>query len=524
MSNYPDFKQYNYQVERELGQNSVGGRITYLATDLKTQQSVAIKQFQFAQSVTSWAGYNAIEAEIQLLRSLCSPHIPCYLNSFETSNGFCLVQEYKEATSLSQLGYFSPDEIKQIAIVILEVLVYLQQQHPPIIHRDIKPENILVDRSTGKMKVYLVDFGLARLGGENLAVSSAVKGTLGFMPPEQMFDRHLTAASDLYSLGATLICLLTGTKSSEIGNLIDYETYRFNFRGRLPQLNSQFIDWLEKMTAPNLNNRYTNAEIALKSLLQIRISGDLDRPNQHGNLIQMKKFAINRELITTSILALVVVQWAIAWIPWPQSPVQQLLKTGVCSRCNLMDINLQETNLEGSELSRSELARANLKGSNLVQADLEGANLEGADLINAHLGRVNLQGANLNNAYLEGADLIRANLANADLEGADLVRAELVRANLEGADLMRTSLEGANLVRVNLEGADLGRANLKGANLGGANLEGANLKGANLEGADLTGAKLESANLEGTNLKGAIVPFNTNKKSDLPQGVRSHRE
>ncbi len=514
MSNYPDFKQYNYQVERELGQNSAGGRITYLATELKTQQSVAIKQFQFAQSVASWAGYNAIEAEIRLLRSLSSPHIPRYLNSFETPNGFCLVQEYKKATNLSQLGYFSPDQVKQIAIVILEVLVYLQQQNPPIIHRDIKPENILVDRSTGEMKVYLVDFGLARLGGEDLAASSAVKGTLGFMPPEQIFNRQLTAASDIYSLGATLICLLTGTKSSEIGNLIDYETYRLNFRTRLPQLNSPFIDWLEKTIAPSLDNRYPNAEVALRELLPIRMPGDRDLPHQKKTLISMKKFPINRELITTIFLALLVAQWSIAWIPWPKSPVQQLLQTGVCSRCNLMDVNLEEANLEGAEISRSDLTRANLKGSNLVQADLEGANLEGADLVNANLGRANLQGANLNNAYLEGADLIRVNMANADLEGADLVRAELVRASLAGANLMRSSLEGANLVRVNLEGADLVRANLKGANLGSANLEGANLKGANLEGADLTGAKLDGANLQGTNLKDAIVPFNTDKKDD----------
>jgi uncharacterized protein YjbI with pentapeptide repeats len=516
MSNYPDFSEYNYQVERELGQNSAGGRITYLATNIETQQSVAIKQFQFAQPVSSWQGYNAIESEIQLLRSLRSPHIPCYLDSFETPNGFCVVQEYKEATPLSKLGYFTPQEIKQIAISILEVLVYLQQQHPPIIHRDIKPENILVDRSQTQMKVYLVDFGFARFGGEDLAASSAIKGTLGFMPPEQMFNRQLTEASDLYSLGATLICLLTGTKSSEIGNLIDYETYRLNFRTRLPQLNSQFINWLENTIAPNLNNRHANAEVALRDLLSIQVANDVDRPNQSINrkLFQLKKFKINRELITTSLLAFLVTQWAIAWIPLPKSPIQQLLKTGECARCDLMDANLEEANLEGVEIARANLKSANLKSANLVQSDLEGTNLETADLIGANLGRANLQGANLNNSYLEGADFIRANLANANLEGADLMRADLVRASLEGADLLRASLEGANLVRANLEGADLARANLKGANLGGANLEGANLKGANLEGVDLTGANIEGAILDGANLKGAIGYLKANKSND----------
>jgi uncharacterized protein YjbI with pentapeptide repeats len=516
MSNYPDFREYNYQVERELGQNSAGGRITYLATNIETKQSVAIKQFQFAQSMASWQGYNSIESEIQLLRSLRSPHIPRYLDSFETPNGFCVVQEYKEATPLSKLGYFTPDEIKQIAVIVLQVLVYLQQQHPPIIHRDIKPENILVDRSQTIMKVYLVDFGFARFGGEDLAASSAVKGTLGFMPPEQIFNRQLTAASDLYSLGATLICLLTGTKTSEIGNLIDYETFRLNFRARSPQLNPHFIDWLEKTIAPSLNNRYANADVALRELLPIQVTNDSDRPNsnRNRNFLQQKKIRINRELITTSLLALVVLQWAITWIPLPKNPVQQLLKTGECARCDLMDANLEEANLEGVELARADLTRANLKSANLVQSDLEGTNLETADLVGANLGRANLQGANLNNSYLEGADLIRANLANANLEGADLMRADLVRATLEGADLLRASLEGANLVRANLEGSDLARANLKGANLGGANLEGANLKGANLEGADLTGTNIEGANLDGANLKSAIGYVKNDKDGD----------
>lgn len=113
---------------------------------------------------------------------------------------------------------FSPDEIKQIALSVLEILVYLQNRIPPIIHRDIKPENILVG---DQINVTLVDFGFARIGEGEVAISSMVKGTLGFMPPEQLFNRQLTAASDLYGLGATLICLLTGTKSTAIGNLIN---------------------------------------------------------------------------------------------------------------------------------------------------------------------------------------------------------------------------------------------------------------------------------------------------------------
>ncbi len=143
---------------------------------------------------------------------------------------------------------FSPDEIKQIALSVLEILVYLQNRIPPIIHRDIKPENILVG---DQINVTLVDFGFARIGEGEVAISSMVKGTLGFMPPEQLFNRQLTAASDLYGLGATLICLLTGTKSTAIGNLIN-QAYRIHFKHLVPKLSLRWIDWLQKMVKPGL--------------------------------------------------------------------------------------------------------------------------------------------------------------------------------------------------------------------------------------------------------------------------------
>ncbi len=515
MSNYPDFESYGYQIKRELGQNSAGGRVTYLATNTKTQQSVVIKQFQFAQSEASWAGYSAVNSEIQMLRSLSCANIPRYLDSFETPNGFCLVQEYKEAAPLAKIRHFTLQEIKQIAVAVLEVLVDLQKQNPPVIHRDIKPENILVNRSQEKLKVYLVDFGFARLGGGDVAASSVVKGTLGFMPPEQMFNRQLTEASDLYSLGATLSCLLTGTKSTEIGNLIDHETSRLNFQQQVPHLNPQFIDWLEKMVAPRLENRYPNAAVALQALKPIQVVGGAPEMGMLRGLIELGKSARVRELVALSLLALVGINFTISWISGLGGSAKQLLKTGKCIKCNLADVNLEGANLTNADLEMTELMRANLERADLVRANLEGANLEGTDLVYANLGRANLVGANLENAYLEGADLVRANLEGANLEGADLEETDLVRVNLEGANLMRANLEGANLMRANLEGTNLMRANLEGANLVRANLEGAdlrraNLKGVNLEGADLEGADLEGTDLEGAILRGTIMPNGTN--------------
>jgi serine/threonine protein kinase len=268
MSNFPDFFSHGYQVIRELGHNYTGGRITYLATDTRIQQPVVIKQFQFAKSASNWSGFKAYQREIQVLQGLNYPGIPCYLDSFETGDGFCMVQEYKDAQSLAVPRSFCPDEIKQIAISLLEILVDLQNRIPPGIHRDIKPENILVDK---KLNVYLVDFGFARIGAGEITMSSVALGTLGFMPPEQLYNRQLTEATDLYSLGMTLIGLLTGTKSTAIDTLID-EDNRINFKLLVPKLSLRFVDWLEKLVQPNPKNRYANAAAALEALQPIYVN------------------------------------------------------------------------------------------------------------------------------------------------------------------------------------------------------------------------------------------------------------
>src|SRR5262249_44616454 len=79
-----------------------------------------------------------------------------------------------------------------------------------IVHRDVKPGNLLLDAAG---KVYVSDFGLARLGPDaGLTMSGDLLGTLRYMAPEQALARHGLADHrvDVYGLGATLYELLTG--------------------------------------------------------------------------------------------------------------------------------------------------------------------------------------------------------------------------------------------------------------------------------------------------------------------------
>ena len=243
------------------------GWSTSATMQMTPTEQVVIKQFQFAKG-SGWSQFKEIEREMQVLKDLEHPGIPRYISSIQTDDGYSIVQEYKDAQALSIPRSFDSGQIKLIAVAVLEILVYLQDRLTPIIHRDIKPENVLVDE---QLNVYLIDFGFARIGGGEVAMSSVAAGTFGFMAPEQMYNKGLTAATDLYGLGAMLIALLTHTKSTRMDALID-DDGKISFQHLTPKLSLSFIQWLEKMVAPRLSDRYPHAELALVDIQPIYVT------------------------------------------------------------------------------------------------------------------------------------------------------------------------------------------------------------------------------------------------------------
>ena len=550
-----DLSSHGYQIIRELERNQQGGEVTYQGLAVKQDQQVAIKEFCFADGDANWAGFEAYEREVEILKQLQHPRIPRYLDAFETPSGFCLITEYQNALSLAEKRNFTPEQIKQIALSILEILVYLQKQTPAIIHGNIKPENILVDcHSHGDRNptAYLINFGAARMGIED-SLNGGVTGTPGFIPPEQELNGTVTINSDLYSLGATIICLLTGTRSPDVRKLID-RNYRFNVKKLMPQLSTLFTMWLEKMVSPNAKDRFENAAAALAALRPIPVFGDA--ANFKNVAMAMKPVKTSAIVGFASIAAISLLATSLTFFRQQEqqtnlqkkqtsrqetirkqtsrkSSVEQLQETGECLRCNLQKANLAAVKIEDAYLRDANLFGVNFRGANLQDARLQNANLQRGQLQAVTLVKAKLQGANLSHANLDGANLINANLENATLVNTSLAGANMVRAVLETANLQKAHLLGANLMSANLQGVNLHNAHLKdvrlsrakliGANLVGANLVGAimnrtNFQGANLRdallkdaslrranllGVDLSGARLLNANLSGANLKGA---------------------
>ena len=258
-----------YEVQQRLGKKA--GRQTLLARDLNTQELVVIKLLTFSSDF-NWDDLKLFEREAQTLQSLSHPALPRYLDSFEldtpNGKGFAMVQSYIEAPSLEEHlkagRTFSEREIKQLAKALLQILTYLHGQKPPLIHRDIKPSNILLTNRSGNRvgQVYLVDFGSVQTLASQEGRTVTVVGTYGYMPPEQ-FGGRAVPASDLYSLGATVIALATRAHPADLPQ----KDMRIEFQ-QAAHLSRGFTDWLSQMIEPSLDRRFTSAESALQALEQ----------------------------------------------------------------------------------------------------------------------------------------------------------------------------------------------------------------------------------------------------------------
>lgn len=281
-----------YQLQQQLGHNA--GRQTWLATDINTSPAelVIVKLLAFNPQM-QWDEFKLFERESQVLKHLNYSRIPRYRDYFSIDKkmgaGLCwfgLVQQYIPGTSLRQLlshgKHFTEPEVKKLAVDVLEILNYLHNLNPPVLHRDIKPSNLILGDDG---QIYLVDFGAVQNSAATEGVTFTVVGTSGYAPLEQFWGRTVPA-SDLYALGATLINLLTGISPAELPQ----KDLRIQFRDRI-SLSRNFTRWIEVLTTPDLEKRFSNACEALEALLTNRYPktsiATILKPT--GSLVQLNK-------------------------------------------------------------------------------------------------------------------------------------------------------------------------------------------------------------------------------------------
>ncbi|WP_310428241.1 pentapeptide repeat-containing protein [Chamaesiphon sp. VAR_48_metabat_135_sub] len=519
----PDLTIYGYQVSERLSQCKDLGRITYLARDLqhvgrtseKEHRLVVIKEWRIpdleksklSESQTPSLDYANYLPEIERLQQLDLPSIPRYLTSFSTPTGFCVVREYQSGVSLAELGTLPASDIKLVADAVLKILKYLHQLAPVVIHQNIKPENIIVNTET-ELAIYLIDFGLHPQG-------DASTGTPGFIPPEQLFNLELTPTSDIYSLGISLICLLTGTSTGRAQSLLD-NNYRPQFKHLLPaNTDPKMIMWLETMIEPNRYQRFINPD-SFGDTAQQRVPHHKTKSFPKHVPVDIEfdfaestpKIKWIRWTIAISVLlglCLLAIQF---FFPASEelSPAQIAKNQSIAEKAEFEASDrgrlVKEKRCASCSLDRQSFAKAELTGLNVPQSSFIGTNFSGANLTLAIFRDADLSGANLSKATLHQAAFYGAKLIGTNLAGADLRDAKLVYAKLKGS-----SLKNVNLARADLKFAEFQQADLTNANLTGADLSNADMSYANLTGVPLTGAKLDGVIFTGAKMpNGSIHP------------------
>jgi serine/threonine protein kinase len=204
-----------FRVDRVIAEG--GMAIVVAATHLHLEQPVALK-FLRGDISSDWDALARFTREAQAAAQLKSEHVARVLDVGMTEDGApYIVMEYLEGHSLAeQLEKHGALEVASAVEYAIQTCEGLAEAHARgIVHRDIKPENLfLVERAPGWRSIKILDFGISKVAlaaGANVS-TGIIMGSPCYMSPEQLRSTaSVDHRSDIWSLGATLHELLTGT-------------------------------------------------------------------------------------------------------------------------------------------------------------------------------------------------------------------------------------------------------------------------------------------------------------------------
>jgi serine/threonine-protein kinase len=190
--------------------------VVYLAHDVELNRPVAVKVL--AEHLAGDESFRArFLQESKLAGRLSHPNVVQVYDAGETEGRPYIVMEYVPGDTVAQRGKLPHAEAVPLA---LQACAGLQHAHNAgLVHRDVKPANLLV-RADNVLKI--ADFGIARAAElTRLTEHGTVLGTAAYLSPEQAAGEEVTAATDIYSLGAVLYELLTGRAPYEFESLAE---------------------------------------------------------------------------------------------------------------------------------------------------------------------------------------------------------------------------------------------------------------------------------------------------------------
>ncbi|MEV5570373.1 serine/threonine-protein kinase [Spirillospora sp. NPDC052269] len=200
-----------YRILGLIGRGGMGS--VWRAYDTELGREVAVKELRLSDEIDDaerqqW--YARAEREARAAARLRHPGIVALHDRVTGEDGRpWLVMELVAGRSLDAVirddGPLPPERVAAIGRQVLDALTTAHAHG--IVHRDVKPANVLLDGD----RAILTDFGIAALDGDaTLTKSGVLLGTPAYMAPEQVRGLPATAASDLWSLGATLYAAVEG--------------------------------------------------------------------------------------------------------------------------------------------------------------------------------------------------------------------------------------------------------------------------------------------------------------------------
>jgi serine/threonine protein kinase/tetratricopeptide (TPR) repeat protein len=322
----------DYELLEEVGRGGQG--VVYRARQKSLNRTVALKVIGLGNWATE-AHVKRFRREAEAAASLDHPGIVPIHEVGERDGSCYFSMKFVEGGQLDEVARLRPMPPRRAVELIAKVArtVHYAHEHG-ILHRDIKPGNILLDE---KGEPHLTDFGLARLVETESTVTHTLEvlGTPSYMAPEQAVGNNsaLTAATDVYALGAVLYQLLTGHPPFAGGTT--YETIKLllDTEPRQPRLWNPKIDrdlstTCLKCLEKDPERRYSSA-LALAEDLERWLKHEPIEARHAGIVTRGKKWV--RRNPSSAVLAASLAALAVAagWIVWNSKLTQSPITTGI---------------------------------------------------------------------------------------------------------------------------------------------------------------------------------------------------